>query len=235
MAFDGFPRGALTFLGDLAKHNDRTWFAENRARYDNDLLGPERAFIDTLGDAFASYDPRVHADSAVNKSIFRINRDTRFSKDKSPYKTYADMWFWIGDDRKGSAGYFIRLVPDAVWVGGGAHWLSDPQLARYRAAVVDDSSGPVIERLLGDLGDQGYALGEQTLKRAPSGFSAQHPRADLLRYTAVHAIDETSPPPAEMQSAEFVGWCMERFARVRPLVDWLAETIGPAGPPKGRR
>ena len=83
----------------------------------------------------------MHADSAVNKSIFRINRDTRFSKDKSPYKTYADMWFWIGDDRKGSAGYFIRLVPDAVWVGGGAHWLSDPQLARYRAAVVDDTFG----------------------------------------------------------------------------------------------
>jgi uncharacterized protein (TIGR02453 family) len=232
MAFTGFPSGARTFLADLAEHNDRAWFAENRERYDRDLIGPERDFVDAVGVAFADIDPRVHADSAVNRSIFRINRDTRFSHDKSPYKTYADLWFWIGADRKTApAGYFVRLIPDAVWIGGGVHSLTPEQLARLRAAVADGLRGPRLEGVLDDLKREGYLIGDQTLKRVPAGYSAQHPRAELLRYTNVNAIVEVSPPPAELESMEFVDWCMRRFTQTRPLVDWLAEEIGGENPP----
>jgi uncharacterized protein (TIGR02453 family) len=226
MAFTGFSADTLGFLADLAEHNDRAWFAENRGRYDSSLLEPQREFVDAIGSAFAEVDPRVRAVPSVDRSIYRINRDIRFSKNKSPYKAYADLWFWVGDDRKYSAGYFLRMQPGEVWIGGGMHQLTDAQLAAFRSAVIDGVRGAALERILSGLTAEGFEVGESTLKRVPSGFSAQAPRAELLRYTWIHAIRKVSPPPPEFESEQFVAWCMDRFGQVKPLVDWLAETAG---------
>ncbi len=88
-----------------------------------------------------------------------------------------------------------------------------------------------LNALLDDLRHEGYRVGDQTLKRVPAGYSAQHPRAELLRFTNVNAIAEVSPPPAELESAAFVDWCMQRFTQTKPLVDWLAEQLGGENPP----
>jgi len=224
--FQGFSNGTLAFLDDLAAHNDRVWFAENRARYDSELLDRQKAFVAAMGEAFEGVDPRVHCVPAVNKSIFRINRDIRFSKDKSPYKTYSDMFFWVGDTRKSDPGYFLRIIPEGLWVGCGAHSLSPEQLARLRSAIVAPGSGGEFERMLGELEADGYEIGERGLVRVPAGFSADAPRADLLRLTVVHAIETVKPAPPEFESAAFVDWCLARFVRVKPLVDWLVEHVG---------
>jgi len=224
--FQGFSEGTLAFLADLAEHNDRAWFAENRSRYDSELLDRQRAFVNAVGAAFAQVDPRVQCVPAIDRSIFRINRDTRFSRDKSPYKTHSDLWFWIGNDRRSAPGYFVRIVPEGIWVGCGAHRLEPEQLARLRTAIAAAASGSELETLLTSLAADGYTIGEATLKRVPAGFSADSPRADLLRYTMVHAIEEVAPVPSEFKSAEFVPWCMERFERCKPLVDWLVDNVG---------
>jgi uncharacterized protein (TIGR02453 family) len=130
MMFAGFPLGAQQFLAELAENNDRAWFAENRERYESDLLDPEKDFVDAVGGKFAQLDQRVQAVPAVNRSIFRINRDVRFTPDKSPYKTHSDLWFWVGDDRKFASGYFVRILPDAVWIGGGQYQMGP---SRYSA------------------------------------------------------------------------------------------------------
>ena len=226
MEFSGFGPGTTTFLADIATRQDRAWFAENRARYEREVLDKERAFVDAVGTAFASVDGRVQAVPAVDRSIFRIFRDVRFSRDKSPYKTHADMRFWVGDDFKRGPSYYVRIVADGVVVGGGAHQLQPDQITRLRSAIVASASGEGLERILGELGSAGYEVGEATLARVPSGFSADSPRAELLRYTMVHALRRVSPEPPEFASAAFVGWCMEQFVAVKPLVDWLAETIG---------
>lgn len=226
MAFEGFSAGTLGFLADLAQHNDRAWFAENRARYDSELLERQRAFVDAAGVAFSQIDPRVRCVPSVDRSIFRINRDTRFSRDKSPYKDHSDLWFWIGDDRKSSPGYFMRIVPEGVWVGGGSHRLQPSQLARMRSAIVASASGGKLEGILGGLKAVGHEIGESTLARGPAGFSADAPRAELLRYTVMHAITKTEPVPPEFYGPEFVDWCMERFLTVRPLIDWLVDNVG---------
>ena len=228
MTFEGFGPGALGFLAELAENNDRGWFAENRARYERDLLEPERAFVEAIAGEFAKVDPRVRAVSSVDRSIYRINRDTRFTRDKSPYKTYADLWFWIGPDRKSAPGYFVRLVPCAVWVGGGAHQLTDEQLQRYRLGVVSPERGPRLVSIVEQARSVGLEVSGEGLKRPPAGFSAQGAAAELLRYKWLHALRKVSPPP-ELGSAGFVAWCMHEFAAVRPLVDWLAETIEEAG------
>ena len=234
MMFTGFPPGAQQFLAQLAQNNDRAWFAENRERYERDLLGPEKDFVDAIGAKFVQIDQRVQAVPAVNRSIFRINRDIRFTPDKSPYKTFSDLWFWVGEDRKFAAGYFVRILPDEIWVGGGQYQMNPDRLRRYRAAVVDGVRGRWIESVLSDLAAAGYEMGEPSLKRVPAGFSAQQARADLLRFTEIHVITKVSPPPAEMQSAAFVDWCMERFSAVKPLVDWLTEELAGLYPPDMR-
>lgn len=226
MGFDGFSAGTLGFLTDLAAHNDRAWFAENRARYESELLDRQKAFVAAMATAFEVVDPRVQCVPAVNKSIFRINRDVRFSRDKSPYKTHSDVFFWIGEARKSDPGYFLRIVPEGLWVGCGAHSLMPEQLARLRRAIVAPASGSAFERLLGELEADGYQVGERGLARVPAGFAKDAPRADLLRLTAVHAIQRVSPVPPEFESTALVDWCMGRFVRVKPLVDWLVEAVG---------
>ncbi len=225
MAFEGFGSATLDFLSDLADHNDRDWFAENRGRYERVLLGPEKEFVETLGIEFAAFDPRVRAAPAINGSIFRINRDIRFARDKSPYKTYADLWFWIGEDRKTAMGYFVRMIPGEVWVGGGTHQMTDEQTTRYRRAVVSAQAGGRLVEIVEALRADGLEVDGEQSKRLPAGFTAEGARADLLRYKWLHSMDKVTPPPAEFDGPEFVQWCMREFARVRPLVDWLAETI----------
>jgi uncharacterized protein (TIGR02453 family) len=232
--FEGFPEGAGRFLAELAEHNDRAWFAENRERYERDLLGPEKNFVDAVGAEFSRLNERVQAVPAVNRSIFRINRDIRFTPDKSPYKTHSDLWFWVGDDRKYAAGYFIRILPNEIWIGGGQYQMSPERLQRYRTAVADGVRGRWLESVLADLTAIGYEMGEPSLKRVPTGFSAQEGRAELLRYTEIHVITKVSPPPAEMHIEAFVGWCMERFLEVKPLVDWLTDELGGGSPPDMR-
>jgi len=226
MEFTGFGPGTTEFMADLIAHQDRAWFAENRARYDREVLEKQRAFVDAIGVAFSAIDPRVHAVPAVDRSIFRIFRDIRFSRDKSPYKTHSDMWFWIGEDRKTAPGYFIRIAPSEVWVGCGAHRLTPEQLARLRSAIVAPATGEPFSAMLEGLEAGGFEIGERTIARVPAGFSADSPRADLLRLTAVHAIRKFSPIPPEFASAAFVDFCMEHFLETRPLVDWLVETVG---------
>ncbi len=226
MAFEGFTEDTLAFIADLAAHNDRDWFAANKQRYESSVLGPEKEFVETIRAPLAAIAPGASAEPRVNGSIFRINRDTRFSRDKSPYKTHVDLWFWMGPERKTSpGGYFVRLTADSVWVGGGVHALSDAQLVRLRAAIAEEASGSRLETVLDRLRGAGYAVGEEAYKRVPAGYPSDHPRADLLRFGSLSAMQADLPVPQEFYSAAFVDWCIAHFAQTVPLVNWLAENL----------
>jgi uncharacterized protein (TIGR02453 family) len=234
MPFEGFSIDTLAFLGDLAEHNDRTWFAENRPRFEAELLGRQRDFVDAVGAAFAAAGQAVQAIPEVDRSIFRLNRDLRFARDKSPYKTYSDLFFWIGDNRKSSPGYFLRFEPGSISIGCGAHTLTDEQIARYRFAVDDGISGQWLAHIMEDLVAKGFEPNEPQRKTVPKGYSAQHPRAELLKNTYVHALKKCSPPPAEFYGPEFVDWSMEQFEQVKPLVSWLNQHLSGVFPPTMR-
>ena len=225
MEFTGFADDTREFLAELAAHNERPWFERNKSRYQSVLLEPERAFVTAVGQRLQAIRLAVEAVPRVNGSIFRINRDTRFSKDKTPYKTYADMWFWEGADRKNASGFFVRIVPDAVWLGAGAHTLSPEGLERLRAAIAARSSGLRIGGILADLEAAGYTIGEAGYKRVPRGYPADHPRAELLKYRFLHAY-RIEPVPTSFTEAGFVDWCMERFEEVEPLHGWLVDVLG---------
>jgi uncharacterized protein (TIGR02453 family) len=221
VSFDGFDRGLLRFLGELRDNNEREWFHAHRDEYESLLLEPARDFVETLGEELRAFVPEVGAEPRVNGSIFRIARDTRFARDKRPYKDHLDLWFWLGDRKRGP-GFWFRLRPEELLLGGGMHHFDAGQLERYRLAVVDDERGAALRDEVTRLRDGGYEVGGQRYKRAPRGFEAPEERAELLLHEGVYGWVGFAPVPAEVFTPAFPRFCAERYRPLTPLVEWLA-------------
>jgi uncharacterized protein (TIGR02453 family) len=172
----------FSFLADLRANNDREWFAANRDRYEEHLLEPAVAFIDSFAPRLEKISPHFRADARPSGgSLFRIYRDTRFSKDKSPYKTNVGIHFRHERAKDARApGYYLHIGPDEVFAGGGI-WHPDTDAAtRIREAIVADPerwrratrTGAFVKRL---------ELGGDSLKRVPAWADAEHPFADDLK------------------------------------------------------
>lgn len=176
MADPTFSPALFTFFEELAAHNDREWFAANKDRYDHDVKEPFLAFIAAFAPRLAKIAPAFRADpKPVGGSFFRIYRDTRFSKDKTPYKPYAAAQFRHGIGKDVHApGYYLHLGPEECLVGFGL-WRPEPELARkIRAAIVDDPAAWAKARA-------GLTLGGESAKRVPAGYPADHPAAEDLK------------------------------------------------------
>ena len=228
MTFEGFPVETFRFLTDLTLHNDKAWFDANRKRYESLYLAPAIAFIEALGPRLQSELPgNVQYESRVNGSLFRINRDVRFSKDKTPYKNHIDMWFWQGE-RKGweSPGYYMRLLPDLMILGAGMHQFGKPGLDVFRQSVVDQDLGSRLVDTVTKVVQAGpYAISGKSRKTVPRGFDAAHPRARYLLHEGLHATLE-QPVPPEAHSAGFVDYCLAHYKAMSPINTWLSEVMG---------
>jgi uncharacterized protein (TIGR02453 family) len=179
------------------------------------------AFAEALAPRLRKIDPDVSVEPRVNGSIMRINRDIRFSKDKSPYKDHLDMWFWTGD-RKGwdASGFWFRLTPDRLMLGAGMHRFEPTALARYRAAVLDARKGAALAATVAKLRKAGYEVGSELYKKVPAGVAADHPRAALLRHGGLHAGWE-GKHPGELSRPAFVSFVAGHYAAVAPIHRWL--------------
>jgi uncharacterized protein (TIGR02453 family) len=230
--FTGFSRDAIQFLVELAANNDRAWFTPRKADYERLLRHPLEALCVALDERFKARGIPLEADPA--RSPFRIYRDVRFSKDKSPYKTAVAASFgWRGDDTSApegrshadnvhaSGGYF-HLQPGEIHVGGGV-WHPDPSWLkgfRERVANRPDELRAIVEapefvKAFGSVSDDG-----ESLKRVPPGYPADHPAADLLRKKNVtfgrRLSDEDAFSPA------LPDILADAFATGTPLLRYLA-------------
>ncbi|MBU2603487.1 MAG: DUF2461 domain-containing protein [Actinobacteria bacterium] len=141
--FAGFPKGLIGFLEDVAAHNEKSWFEAHRADYESLYLEPGRAFTEVMAERLDKELRPATFDGPMTGSLFRIFRDTRFSKDKTPYKTHlAVSWGEEGRAKGEGLGFYFHLQPGSVMVGAGAHAFSKEVLAAYRDAVVDPTRGP---------------------------------------------------------------------------------------------
>ena len=228
MPFDGFRTELITFLKELGANNNREWFQAHRSDYENYLLEPAREFVLAMGECLPKLGENIHAEPKIHGSIFAINRDTRFSSDKTPYKTYVDLWFWQGNGpSRERPGYFFRLMPESLVLGAGMHGFSPAALERYRQAVVDPARGAKLEAVAEALNKQaGVELGGRTYKRVPAGLPADHSRADWLRHSSLYAASELALPAADkVFSDQLPGLCFEHYARFAPLQQWLVDLL----------
>ncbi len=224
--FTGFSLETIRFYYELKLNNDRPWFEENKSRFQSAAIEPAQRFVEAIGERLASLAPGVVADPRINKSIFRIYRDIRYSKDKRPYKTHLSMIFWEGPLKKmENPGFYLQINPESLFIGAGLHIFSKTVLETFRESVADDKTGPELETILADLhSNSTYRIGGEQYKRIPRGFPADHPRADLLRYKGIYAYVET-PHPREMFTAEFPDYCFRHYAELAPLHQWMKRLV----------
>jgi uncharacterized protein (TIGR02453 family) len=218
-----FPVETLDFLADLGRHNTKTWFDANRPRYEAAYLEPAKSFVETVAAALEELVPGINTEPRVNGSIFRINRDTRFSKDKTPYKDHLDFWFWQGERKAALSGLVRRIAPAAVTVGAGAHGFDATRLARYRAAVTDATAGADLVATISRLEADGHEVGGETYTRTPRGFDVDDERARLLRHGALYAHAELPAPLAT--DTKLPATLLRHWRAFTPLHAWLTAHV----------
>jgi uncharacterized protein (TIGR02453 family) len=216
--FGGFSRATIDFLAELAANNDRSWFQPRKAEYERLVKQPLEALCVALRERFGARAIPLRSDPA--KSPFRIYRDTRFSKDKSPYKPFASANFpWVEGETVGPGGYF-HLQPGEVYIGGGM-WHPEPaRLAAWRATVANEPA--VVHRVIDDkrfVATFGDVHGD-SLKRVPTGFPADHPEAELLKLKDVTFGRRLSDD--EALSAALPDTLADAFADAVPVFRLLA-------------
>jgi len=216
--FTGFRSEAIQFLADLAANNERAWFQPRKADYERLLKEPLEALCAALAGQFEAKGIPLRADPA--RSPFRIYRDVRFSKDKSPYKINVGASFpWAGDGERSGGGYF-HLAPGEVFVGGGM-WHPEPARLNAFRRLVDTDPGRV-HALIDDptfVSTFGPVSGE-ALSRVPQGYRADHPDANLLKLKGVVFMRQLSD--ADAASPNLPGRLADTLALGVPLLRLLA-------------
>lgn len=221
--FPGFPPQAMRFLADLKANNDRVWFSAHRDVYEAAIRGPAEALI-------AALTPQLEAMSGepVTPKIFRIHRDVRFSKDKSPYTTHLHIGFGLGraegSDQPSRCGFYFGLEAERLLLGGGAFEFPGQRLDRYRAAVADTSRGEALTMLVAQLTAAGYAFGDPALKRVPAPYPADHPRSELMRRKGLNAWRELTDRSL-IESPALINDVLGVFETLVPLNRWIGEAI----------
>jgi uncharacterized protein (TIGR02453 family) len=213
-SFTGFPRAAFAWFAGLEADNSKAWFSAHRETYDNAVRGELEALLEELADELGG---RV--------KLFRQHRDTRFSRDKSPYKTTT--YGVIADRADGEAPLYAQLSAEGLFAGTGYYQLAADQLARFRAAIVDDEAGPALERILDEVHAAGLESWGKALKTAPRGFPRDHPRAALLRHKLLIAGRRLKPRArAGLGRDATLAFTRETWAACAPMTAWLDEHVG---------
>ena len=220
-----FTPALFTFLRELRENNNREWFQANKERYEADVRDPLLRFIADF--ALPLHELSVHfvADPRpVGGSLFRIYRDVRFSKDKSPYKTQAAAHFRHERGKDVHApGFYLHLEPDDVFAGAGIWHPDTKSLTKIRDAIVANPAG--WQRLTSD-GEfrRRWQLGGDSLKRAPKGFDPNHPLIEDLRrkdfVTATSFTEEDACAP------DFMGQLAQAYRTTAPVVEFLTNSLG---------
>lgn len=173
-----FSKATFEFLKELKANNDRDWFAENKHRYEGDLKDPALRLIEAFAPELHKLSPHF---SATPRSLFRIYRDTRFSKDKSPYKTAAGIHFRHDSARNAYApGFYLHIAPGDCFLGLGI-WHPDGATLRQIREAIDERPDEWKKASRRKPFTAEYSLAGDSLKRAPKGFDPEHPLIDDLR------------------------------------------------------
>jgi len=222
--FSGFSADTATFIQDLRANNDKLWFAANKARYEASVLEPSRAFVAAMGARLRAIAPGLHAEPKVNRSLFRIHRDVRFARNKSPFKTNVGVWLWEGNGaRMDCSGFYVHIEPPTLMLGVGIHVFPKPHMEFWRETVDDERHGSAIAGIVDALRSEGrYAVGGEHYKRIPRGYDRDHPRAELLKHNGLFGSIEM-PIPEAFTSRDFVELCAGHFEAMLPLHRWLLD------------
>jgi uncharacterized protein (TIGR02453 family) len=217
-----FPAETVRFLRALKRNNRRDWFQPRKEQYEAQVREPMIAVIEQLASDFRAFAPELIASPKL--SMYRVYRDTRFSENKTPYKTHiAAIFPWRGLPKHEGAGVYFHVAPDDVWIGGGMYAPQPAQLHAVREHIASNVrrlrkivEAPAFRKGFGPL------EGEK-LQRVPRGFPKDHPAAEFLKHRQFMAGVER--PPAFASSPTFYKQLLDVFRQVVPLARFLNEPL----------
>ena len=216
--FRGWSPAAFDFYRELEADNTRAWWLAHKATYDVEVRAPFDALSEQVADEFGP----LH--------VFRPNRDTRFSKDKTPYKTQC----YAIAEGEGGERYYVGISTRGLAVGAGFWMMAPDQLNRYRRAVDDEAAGAALAAVVAGLERSKLGIEGHALKTAPRGYPRDHPRIELLRRKSIAALRQWEPA-AWMGTKAAGGRITDVWRSAAPLNEWLATHVGPStAPPDGR-
>lgn len=218
---ENFPFETLAFLKKLEKNNNREWFNANREMYEEKFLYPAMAFIEEVGLHLQDINPDFKAIPKIDKSIFRIYRDVRFSKDKNPYKTNLGVYFWEGTGKKmETSGLYFHVDPKSFFLGIGMYNFTKDQLKKYRDVISNPNLAEELSEIIKKLQKKGYQLGGKTFKQTPRGYDKESKYSDLLLHSGLYMFTETKDADL-FRTKDPVKYMVKCFKELRRLHDWL--------------
>ena len=213
-AFRGFPAEVFEWFAGLERDNSRAYFTATRDRYESGVRGGLQAMLDELTETFGG-----------EVKLFRQQRDLRFAPDRSaPYKTRT--YGLLHGVPGAGAGLYAELSSQGLYAGTGYHQLARDQLEGFRAAVVDDRSGPQLAELTAAACSGGLEVVGESLRTAPRGFPRDHPRVELLRHKALIA-GRRLPGASGIGRDEALDHVASTWRAAEQLNVWLDEHVGP--------
>lgn len=222
--FDGFPDDTLGFLSELTANNNKAWFNDHKPRYEALVREPALAFIECMGEGLSSISPHFRAiPKKVGGSLMRVYRDTRFSSDKTPYKTNIGIQFRheLGKDVH-APGFYLHIAPDGCFVGAGI-WHPESQTLNRIRGFMDDNPAAWRKALQVPAFAREFSLEGERLKRPPRGFAADHPLIEDLKrkdFIAIKTIE-----PTAIHSARFPHSVLGDFRRADAFMRYLCTAI----------
>jgi uncharacterized protein (TIGR02453 family) len=215
----GIPTTAIEFFQELESNNNKLWWADNKSRYESDVRDP---FIALLGELGAKYEPW---------RVYRPHRDTRFAKDKAPYKDFIGAVTQLPSGN----GFFVQVSAKGLLLGSGYPMMAPDQLISFRNALDNEKTGAAFAALLNAQQTSTKSSSEvrifggryEPLKRNPKGFAADHPRGEWLRWKGVEVSQRLGSPKwlSTSSAAEKISVLMSNG---RAVTDWLDKHVGPS-------
>lgn len=213
-------KSTLSFLKALKKNNNRDWFAKNKHLYE-DARKDFEVFVDELIRRISDFDPTLMGLQAKD-CMFRIYKDIRFSKDKTPYKTNMGAAINEGGRKMSIPGYYFHLEPGECFLAGGLYMPSADKLLAVRKAIAETKGE--FRKLINQKEFKKYwQLWEDKLKTAPKGFPKDHPEAEYLKYKSVIAFHNIRDEVA--LSTKAIDYSVKAFKILKPLIDFLNDAV----------
>lgn len=223
--FDGFSPDVIAFLQELAQNNNREWFQENKARYRETIQIPMSNFIMAFAPSLSKVSEHYVADPRLNGgSMFRIYRDSRFSKGKPPYKTNVGCQFRHEAGKNVHApGFYFHIEPGEIFIGGGIYRPDSAALFKIRTAISEkpDQWKKIVKQK--KFKDRFGEIHGDSLKRPPRGFDPEHPHLDHLKKKTFFVTQALSP--ADLCSPKLIERVKKTFTAASPFMHFLTEAV----------
>lgn len=222
-----FTPDTYRFFEDLKNNNSKEWFEANRHRWNDDVLKPAEAFILATGARLKEFAPDIIAIPKIDKSIFRIHRDVRFSKNKEPYKTNLGIYFWEGNRPKiESSGFYVHIEPGSFYAGAGVYIFPKDIMQKYREALSKETVATELFDIHQKLiKSKKYLLEGKSYKKIPNGYNVKEDYQDYLLYGGLFAGLSLNDHSQFLKAKDQVEYVMRVFEDVLPVHNWFMENI----------